>query len=82
MGASSAGFDFCYDKRLYDRLEHDSAESTRLHLCAEAAYEEKLIRFLENHDERRAASTFSPEKERVAALVIAPNPGARLFHEG
>jgi hypothetical protein len=31
------GFDFCYDKRLYDRLEHDNAESVRLHLSADAA---------------------------------------------
>jgi hypothetical protein len=29
------GFDFCYDKRLYDRLEHDPTESVRLHLCAD-----------------------------------------------
>ncbi len=31
------GFDYCYDKRLYDRLEHDPAESVRLHLCADLA---------------------------------------------
>ena len=29
------GFDYCYDKRLYDRLAHDTAESVRLHLCAD-----------------------------------------------
>jgi glycosidase len=28
------GFDFCYDKRLYDRLEHGGAELVRQHLCA------------------------------------------------
>ena len=76
------GFDFCYDKRLYDRLEHDNAESVRLHLCADPAFQKKLLRFLENHDEPRAASAFSSEKERAAALVIATLPGARLFHEG
>lgn len=76
------GFDFCYDKRLYDRLEHDNAESVRLHLCADLAYQEKLLRFLENHDEPRAAATFSPEKERAAAVTIYTLPGARLFHEG
>ena len=53
------GFDFCYDKRLYDRLEHDNAESVRLHLCADPAYQAKLLRFIENHDEPRAAATFS-----------------------
>jgi Alpha amylase, catalytic domain len=76
------GFDFCYDKRLYDRLEHDSAESVRLHLCAEVAYQEKMLRFLENHDEPRAAATFSPAKERAAAVTVSSLPGARLFHEG
>ena len=76
------GFDFCYDKRLYDRLEHDNAESIRLHLCADLAYQEKLLRFLENHDEPRAAFAFSPAKERVAAITTSTLPGARLFHEG
>jgi hypothetical protein len=76
------GFDYCYDKRLYDRLEHDSAENVRLHLCADLVYQEKLVRFIENHDEPRALSAFSPQKERTAAVVIATIPGAKLFHEG
>jgi hypothetical protein len=76
------GFDFCYDKRHYDRLEHDNAESVRLHLCADLAYQERLLRFLENHDEPRAAATFSPAKQRAAAVTISTLPGARLFHEG
>ncbi|MGC2109612.1 MAG: alpha-amylase family glycosyl hydrolase, partial [Candidatus Korobacteraceae bacterium] len=76
------GFDFCYDKRLYDRLEHDNAESVRLHLCADPAYQNKLLRFIENHDEPRAAATFSPAKERAAAVTTSTQTGARLFHEG
>ncbi len=76
------GFDFCYDKRLYDRLEHDAAEEVRLHLCADLAYQSKLLRFLENHDEPRAASAFPGAKEMAAAVVTATLPGARLFHEG
>src|SRR5246127_1779193 len=76
------GFDFCYDKRLYDRLERENAENVRLHLCAELGYQEKLLRFLENHDEPRAAEVFFQEKEQAAALVMATLPGARLFHEG
>lgn len=76
------GFDFCYDKRLYDRLEHEDAESVRLHLCADLTYQEKLLRFLENHDEPRAAAAFSPAKERAVAVTTATLPGARLFHEG
>ena len=76
------GFNYCYDKRLYDHLEHDSAESVRLHLCADLAYQGKLVRFIENHDEPRALSVFSPPKERAAAVTMATIPGARLFHEG
>ena len=76
------GFDFCYDKRLYDRLEHDTAESVRLHLCADLRYQEKLLRFIENHDEPRAAATFSRAKELAAAVTTSTLPGARLFHEG
>jgi hypothetical protein len=76
------GFDFCYDKRLYDRLEHESAESVRLHLCADGGYQEKLLRFLENHDEPRAAATFPAAKERAAAVVTSTLTGARMFHEG
>ena len=76
---SSSGFDFCYDKRLYDRLEHEKAESVRLHLCADLGYQKKLLRFLENHDEPRAAATFSPPKERAAAVAIASLPGAQAL---
>ena len=47
------GFELCYDKRLYDRLVHDSPASVRGHLHADAGYQEHLIRFIENHDEPR-----------------------------
>jgi hypothetical protein len=54
----------------------------RLHLCADQAYQEKLIRFIENHDEPRAASTFAHQKARAVAVTFATLPGAKLFHEG
>ena len=76
------GFDYCYDKRLYDWLEHGSAEQVRLHLCANPAYQEHLVRFIENHDELRAAATFVDEKARAVAVTCATLPGAKLFHEG
>jgi hypothetical protein len=76
------GFDFCYDKRLYDRLVHDTPDSVRLHLTAGLPFQMKLLRFLENHDEPRAASVFAPEHARAAAVVSSTLPGARLFHEG
>ncbi|MFD4876253.1 alpha-amylase [Streptomyces sp. NPDC058420] len=76
------GFDHCYDKRLYDRLLHEDAESLRGHLQADVGYQRGLVRFLENHDEPRAAATLSPERERAAAVTIATLPGATLWHEG
>ena len=76
------GFDFCYDKKLYDRLEHSDTENIRLHLCADLAYQRRLLRFIENHDEPRATSAFFAAKQRAAALTIATVPGARMFHEG
>jgi glycosidase len=76
------GFDYCYDKRLYDRLEHEGAEGVRLHLLADLAYQERLVRFIENHDEPRAAATFFPAKHRAAAIAALTLPGARLLHEG
>lgn len=76
------GFDYCYDKRLYDRLEHDQAEQVRQHLRADLPYQEKLVRFIENHDELRAAATFPISNHRAAAVTIATLPGARLFHDG
>ncbi len=76
------GFDFCYDKKLYDRLEHGSAEAIRLHLLADMSYQNKLLRFIENHDEPRAASSFFREQEKMAAVIFSTLPGARLFQEG
>jgi hypothetical protein len=76
------GFDFCYDKKLYDRLEHGNAESIRMHVTADLSYQQKMVRFIENHDEPRAASVFLPQKERAAALVVLTLAGAKLLHEG
>jgi hypothetical protein len=76
------GFDLCYDKRLYDRLAHESADSVRGHLQADPAYQERLLRFVENHDEPRAAATFGADQARAAAVVISTLQGARLYHDG
>ncbi|GIE91234.1 alpha-amylase [Actinoplanes regularis] len=76
------GFDFCYDKRLYDRLVHEDAGSIRKHLAAGLEYQEKLIRFLENHDEPRAAVTLPGGRGRAAAVAVATLPGAVLWHDG
>ncbi|MGO9753812.1 MAG: alpha-amylase family glycosyl hydrolase, partial [Solirubrobacteraceae bacterium] len=76
------GFDLCYDKRLYDRLLHDPPDAVRGHLSADSAYQERLIRFIENHDEPRAAAVFARPQARAAAVVISTLQGARLYHDG
>jgi len=76
------GFDFCYDKKLYDRMEHGPAENVRLHLCADPAYQQGMVRFIENHDEPRASATFPDGKGRASAVAILTLTGARLLHEG
>ena len=52
------GFDYTYDKRLYDRLREGQARPVRDHFRAGMEYQDELARFLENHDEPRAAATF------------------------
>lgn len=76
------GFDYTYDKRLYDRLRDGHARPVREHFHAGLDYQDRLARFLENHDEPRAAATF-PDGQHVAAAVITfLTPGLRFFHQG
>ena len=63
------GFDYCYDKRLYDRLVHESPQSVRGHLHADLSYQSRLVRFLENHDEPRIAKELLGDRERAAAVA-------------
>jgi len=76
------GFDYTYDKRLYDRLREGHARPVRAHLCAGLDFQNKLVRFLENHDEPRAGATFSPEMHKAAAVITFLSPGLRFFHQG
>jgi hypothetical protein len=76
------GFDFCYDKRLYDRILGGDAPAVRDHLRADLGYQSRLLRFLENHDEPRVASRMTAGAERAASVAVATLPGATLWHEG
>jgi len=76
------GFDFTYDKRLYDRLHALDAGAVRGHLRADGDYQARSARFLENHDEPRAADAFPAEVHRAAAVVTYLTAGLRFFHEG
>lgn len=76
------GFDFTYDKVLYDRMFEASTEALRTHLLAELSFQERTVRFIENHDEGRAADAFGPDKSRAMATIAATLPGALLLHAG
>jgi hypothetical protein len=78
-----AGFDFTFDKILYDRLLSGDPESIRAHLRATPEYQSHCVRFLENHAEQRAATRFSyPDHHRGALLLTGMVPGLLLCHFG
>lgn len=76
------GFDYTYDKRLYDRLQSQEARSVREHLFADLDFQIHSVRFLENHDEPRAARTFPLDVHQSAAWISYLVPGLRFFHQG
>jgi hypothetical protein len=77
------GFDYTYDKRLYDRLRSGEAAAVRGHLTADPDFQRSSARFLENHDEPRAVEIY-PEVARheAAAVVTYLGTGLRFLHEG
>jgi hypothetical protein len=74
-------YEYAHHTRLYDRLCAGDAVGVRAHLGAELAFQQRLARFLENHDEERAAVAFDA-RHRAAALVTYLAPGLKFFHEG
>jgi len=76
------GFNYTYDKSYYDRLRHGEATPVREHLKADPEFQNRSARFLENHDETRAAAAFQPGPYQAAAVLTFTVPGMRFFHEG
>lgn len=76
------GFDYTYDKRLYDRLRAGRARPVREHLMASLEFQDHSARFLENHDEPRAAATFPHGQHEAAAVITYLSPGLRFFQQG
>jgi alpha amylase-like protein len=76
------GFDFCYDKRLYDLLVDGDAAAVREHLAADPGYQDRLVRFVENHDEPRAAALFDAAKQQAVTVAALTQTGARLVYRG
>jgi glycosidase len=76
------GFNYAYDKRLYDRLKEGHAKPVREHFYAGLDYQGKMARFLENHDEPRVAADFPSGMHEAAAILTFLSPGLRFFHQG
>ncbi|MCR4283710.1 MAG: alpha-amylase family glycosyl hydrolase, partial [Parcubacteria group bacterium] len=79
---ASLGFDYVYDKSFYDALKETHVDGIRANLSDTSRLSNKRLRFIENHDENRAAKEFGDEKAKAAALIMALAPGAHLFHQG
>ena len=75
------GFDYAYDKRLYDLLCDQRAAPVREHLKWQPQ-RDHLAHFLENHDEPRAAEVFGRDVHQAAAVITYFAPGMRFFHAG
>ena len=76
------GFQYTYDKTLYDRLVHGNAEGLRVHLRADVGWQTGCVRFIETHDELPAAVPLPWDRHKAAAMLIATVPGLTLIHDG
>ena len=77
------GFDYTYDKILYDQLLARQAGAAQRHLLELPPHQlQHGAHFLENHDEPRVASKLSLPEHRAAALVILGLPGMRFLYQG
>lgn len=76
------GFDYSYDKAFYDYLRQSNIEELKEYVAEEQETGWRKLKFIENHDEARAAGVFGPEKLKSAAFLLAISGGAHLYHQG
>ena len=74
------GFDYTYDKVLYDRLRFSNPEDIKGHLRAEHLFQMRSIRFTSNHDEEESLQAFGREKSLAASTITTTLPGARMIY--
>lgn len=67
----SLGFDFTYDKDLYDRLGNGNLDNLRAYISGvSVAFHSQSAHFVENHDEPRAAAFFGGNQR--AGIFLTP----------
>jgi hypothetical protein len=76
------GFDYAYDKTLYDLMREQDISGLRNYLSEPVGRQEKRVRFLENHDESRAMEAFGAQRVRSAMVMQATLPGMRFWQHG
>jgi len=76
------GFDFTYDKKFMDRIKTGSPQEIYEHLLADAEYQKKSVRFIENHDEERSIKILKNDKAKAAAIIMSTIPGMHFYFDG
>jgi hypothetical protein len=76
------GFDYVYDKAFYDLLARREIAGLKEGLSAPVEYLEKMLRFLENHDEPRGVTSFGRFYIECAMVALSTLPGAKLWQHG
>jgi glycosidase len=80
----SLGFDYTYDKELYDRLINGNLDNIRGYINGNSPeFMQKNAHFLENHDDNRGITAFgSFERADAAAAVLFTLPGMKFSFQG
>ncbi|RFC45961.1 MAG: catalytic domain [Verrucomicrobia bacterium] len=76
------GFDYAYDKSLYDFIVHDHPFNIQPHLLGLANHNANRAHFLENHDEPRISTEVPLDLHRAAVVLALGLPGMRFLHDG
>ena len=76
------GFNFVYDKGLYDSVRDGNLGDIHWRLSLPAESQAHLARLLENHDEPRFAAVFGNDRFRAVATLMGTLPGMRFYQQG
>jgi glycosidase len=75
------GFAFVYDKGMYDAVRDVNMPGVHERVAADVAYQSKLARFLENHDEARCATVFGDARLASVGTLMGTLPGMRFYYQ-
>ena len=76
------GFEFAYDKMLYDAVRDANAAGARDRLWSVQRFQNRFARFMENHDEPRRAVVFPNDRLLADGTFMGTLPGMRFYHQG